>query len=625
ILKELPLLSAAPRPGSRYSDHPIVSSDSDEYILAKLRLLNRYALDSLLDSTSIYGILDTLFLYPRKEQSIIFATQYNTNSEEKETTLNEWSRTHLTGPIEHDYRWESITVEGGYHYLLKAVDLDLNVYAGALVPSDSMMRVLSNFDVGPSGAALLLDSSGVSLTSRVFKPMEDPDFFDAVTRMNDSYKIVRSQGENYLVMAKHSQYADLNYVLITPESYILKSLPFFQKVLYIWIPLLVALLLSFYLLFLQRVVFKPLVELIRGMRKLGKAAGHSSADEPEQRIRVHVGIVQPDGRADRKAEDRRLRGAASGAEGGVQAFAGADQPAFLYEFLNIIYNLAALKDFKSVQKLSLHLADYFRFLMQSNRPVVSLEDEIRHIGHYLEIQKVRYVTKLDFEIDVKPEHLKAEISPLTIQPFVENSVIHAFNKRVQDGSLFRIAIRSEDGEDELGSYVVITVSDNGPGFPEDMLRDLGSDAYLAGTGEQHLGIWNILRRFRMLYGDAAESCSAMRTRGELSSKFGCPLPSSSRSAGMSRYCKKRRMIRKGGNVLLTMLVVDDEIYALKGITQGIDWSDLPISVILEAENVDQAKRKLQENKVDLVISDIEMRERTESSCFVISGKRLRRR
>ncbi|MFC5704197.1 sensor histidine kinase [Cohnella faecalis] len=491
---------------ARDPDIPIIQSypsDSDEYILAKLRLLNRYALDSLLDSTSIYGILDTLFLYPRKEQSIIFATQYNTNSEEKETTLNEWSRTHLTGPIEHDYRWESITVEGGYHYLLKAVDLDLNVYAGALVPSDSMMRVLSNFDVGPSGAALLLDSSGVSLTSRVFKPMEDPDFFDAVTRMNDSYKIVRSQGENYLVMAKHSQYADLNYVLITPESYILKSLPFFQKVLYIWIPLLVALLLSFYLLFLQRVVFKPLVELIRGMRKLGQGRldirlptnqssefafmSGSFNQMAEQIEKLKIDVYEEQLRV-QKAEYKHLQ---------VQI-----NPHFYMNSLNIIYNLAALKDFKSVQKLSLHLADYFRFLMQSNRPVVSLEDEIRHIGHYLEIQKVRYVTKLDFEIDVKPEHLKAEISPLTIQPFVENSVIHAFNKRVQDGSLFRIAIRSEDGEDELGSYVVITVSDNGPGFPEDMLRDLGSDAYLAGTGEQHLGIWNILRRFRMLYGDA---------------------------------------------------------------------------------------------------------------------------
>ncbi len=58
--------------------------------------------------------------------------------------------------------------------------------------------------------------------------------------------------------------------------------------------------------------------------------------------------------------------------------------------------------------------------------------------------------------------------------------------------------------------------------------------------------------------------------------------------------------------MLTMLVVDDEIYALKGITQGIDWSDLPIATILEAENVEQAKRQLQENRVDLVISDIEM-------------------
>ncbi|THF77346.1 response regulator transcription factor [Cohnella fermenti] len=58
--------------------------------------------------------------------------------------------------------------------------------------------------------------------------------------------------------------------------------------------------------------------------------------------------------------------------------------------------------------------------------------------------------------------------------------------------------------------------------------------------------------------------------------------------------------------MLTMLVVDDEIYALKGITQGIDWSDLPIGTILEAEDVEEAKRRLREQPVDLVISDIEM-------------------
>ncbi|WP_308635529.1 response regulator [Paenibacillus silvisoli] len=58
--------------------------------------------------------------------------------------------------------------------------------------------------------------------------------------------------------------------------------------------------------------------------------------------------------------------------------------------------------------------------------------------------------------------------------------------------------------------------------------------------------------------------------------------------------------------MVNMLVVDDEIYALKGITQGIDWSDLPISLILEAEDAAEAMRLLEQHPVDLVISDIEM-------------------
>ncbi|WNS44066.1 helix-turn-helix domain-containing protein [Paenibacillus sp. MMS20-IR301] len=60
--------------------------------------------------------------------------------------------------------------------------------------------------------------------------------------------------------------------------------------------------------------------------------------------------------------------------------------------------------------------------------------------------------------------------------------------------------------------------------------------------------------------------------------------------------------------MVTMLVVDDEIYALKGITQGIDWSSLPISKILEAGSVQSAKQLMQQQPVQLVISDIEMQQ-----------------
>jgi two-component system response regulator YesN len=60
--------------------------------------------------------------------------------------------------------------------------------------------------------------------------------------------------------------------------------------------------------------------------------------------------------------------------------------------------------------------------------------------------------------------------------------------------------------------------------------------------------------------------------------------------------------------MITMLVVDDEIYALKGITQGIDWSGLPISNILEARSVQSAKLLMEQQPVELVISDIEMQQ-----------------
>jgi two-component system response regulator YesN len=58
--------------------------------------------------------------------------------------------------------------------------------------------------------------------------------------------------------------------------------------------------------------------------------------------------------------------------------------------------------------------------------------------------------------------------------------------------------------------------------------------------------------------------------------------------------------------MYNMLVVDDEFYAVKGITQGIDWSELNITQVFEAYNVDEAKQKFALYPIDLVICDIEM-------------------
>ncbi|MDQ6421965.1 response regulator [Paenibacillus sp. LHD-117] len=58
--------------------------------------------------------------------------------------------------------------------------------------------------------------------------------------------------------------------------------------------------------------------------------------------------------------------------------------------------------------------------------------------------------------------------------------------------------------------------------------------------------------------------------------------------------------------MFNLLIVDDEKYSVAGITQGIDWSDLPIGNIYEAYSVKQAKELMNREHVDLLLSDIEM-------------------
>jgi len=472
--------------------------DDADYTLAKVRLNNRFILD-----LSYYKMVDTFFVYMEKDGNPLFATQNGSKSPELDTMLREYSQNIARHGAPEDDKWRIVTLPGDDHYLIKAQDIDLGMYAGALVEVDALDKALTKFDVGPDGAVYIMDGKGGLLTSGPVPASQDAEFRQAVLEMKETVDTIPYKGKKYLVLSQPSQYSDVRYVIVTTEPYILKNLPFFQKMLYYWIPLISVLVVTGYVLFLQRFMFGPLVRLIRGMRRLGlgrfdvRLPAQTDGSEfsimattfnqmAEQIERLKIDVYEEQLRVQR-AEYKHLQ---------VQI-----NPHFYTNTLNIIYNLAALKDFKSVQKLSLHLADYFRFLMHSHRSVVRLENELRHIEHYLEIQKLRYVDKLDYEIRVPPKHQACEMPPLLLQPFVENAILHGFNQREQDGTPFVVLISSEDDPESPDRIVQVTIQDNGPGFPEAMLEELRSGKYMDGSGEQHLGIWNILHRFKMLYGD----------------------------------------------------------------------------------------------------------------------------
>ncbi|CDN45355.1 hypothetical protein BN871_HG_00010, partial [Paenibacillus sp. P22] len=58
------------------------------------------------------------------------------------------------------------------------------------------------------------------------------------------------------------------------------------------------------------------------------------------------------------------------------------------------------------------------------------------------------------------------------------------------------------------------------------------------------------------------------------------------------------------------LIVDDEIYAVKGLMAGVSWQEAGIDEVYEAYHADMAKEMLRKHDIDIMICDIEMPEQS---------------
>jgi two-component system, sensor histidine kinase YesM len=177
------------------------------------------------------------------------------------------------------------------------------------------------------------------------------------------------------------------------------------------------------------------------------------------------------------------------------------RPHFYLNSLNIIASLASIKEYALIQKMTQHLAEYFRFIIHTKRNDVTLEAEIRHIENYLEIQKLRFPNQLEYRIEIPEQYRSCVVLPLTIQTFVENTIIHGFADR---SKLLKIHIRVIPDDRLPDDFLWIIVSDTGVGFPPEVLSKLQDGSYVQEVFEEgHLGIQNILKRQQIRYEGAA--------------------------------------------------------------------------------------------------------------------------
>jgi len=172
------------------------------------------------------------------------------------------------------------------------------------------------------------------------------------------------------------------------------------------------------------------------------------------------------------------------AEARLSSLESRIHPHFLFNTLNSISSLIPT-DPKRAEDTVGKLASLLRFSINANQAsLVSLDQELKIVRDYLEIESTRFGSRLQYEISV-PETLAAvKLPPLALQTIVENSIKHVAAQRT---SAVSIAIAAT----QHTNICELTVTDDGPGFS---LADISPDHGLA----------NLIGRLELLFGESAQ-------------------------------------------------------------------------------------------------------------------------
>jgi len=158
-------------------------------------------------------------------------------------------------------------------------------------------------------------------------------------------------------------------------------------------------------------------------------------------------------------------------------------PHFLFNTLNSIAELVH-DDPAAAERVVGQLASLLRSSLDgASMPLVPLEQEVRVVRDYLEIERVRFGDRLRYDVQVADRLGAALVPRLALQTLVENSVKYAVSSRQAGAS---IRIRATDG----GGRVRLEVEDDGPGFDT------------ACTPDGH-GLALVRSRLAMTFGDRA--------------------------------------------------------------------------------------------------------------------------
>ncbi|THF84127.1 sensor histidine kinase [Cohnella fermenti] len=482
---------------SSLSQYP---KDGLEYYLAANETVN-----DLFLNRNYYGAADVLFAYSAEHGELFVAPQQEVAYERKRAIQEKLNALMMEKRDDSLFftGWNVAEMADGDYGLVRAVDTGARSMVGAWVDLSRLMQPLKLLTDNGGGAALLATDEGATLSPVDEGLKEDLERLALRSAAEQggagaAYNIVRLD-QRYLLVSKHSASVGLNLILLLPEKKVLEGLPYFRLLTY-WVPALAAIMLVLYLIFLQRWIASPISRLIRGMRRI--RSGDLTARLEDNKLVEFIAINETFNGMAQQIEHLKIdiyEEQIRTQKAELKHLQAQIHPHFFMNSLNIVYHLAQIRSFDIIQSLAMHLVRYFRYATRTQVSSLTMKEEMDHIQDYLSIQKYRFPEALDYDIRVDPGLETVVLPPLTVQPLVENAMVHGF--AYLSGTPYRISIRVYAPPGEPNAPIRIEVSDNGKGFAAGKAEELAEMVHRIEPGDRHVGLWNVVRRCRLFYKD----------------------------------------------------------------------------------------------------------------------------
>ena len=173
-------------------------------------------------------------------------------------------------------------------------------------------------------------------------------------------------------------------------------------------------------------------------------------------------------------------------------------PHFLYNTMDMINWLAQQGRTDEVSLAVQKLSRFYKLTLSRKQSISTIASEAEHVSIYLQIQNMRYHDSISFVCDIPDELMEYQIPKLTLQPIIENSVLHGILETPSKTGTIVLTGWPEDSD------IVLLISDDGVGIPPEKLQTLlleNSYGITSASSGTNIAVYNTHRRLQILYGE----------------------------------------------------------------------------------------------------------------------------